>query len=191
MFDFELELDKLLAQENQPLPQSELVELAAAGRQLLMALNKKQADITMQIEEIYDVVKEVDTGVLQEALLTEKARAGKLAKTALCLCDLVDDFCAFACHSGDETLERQALLMRKNAGGFLEESGMTRLGEEGQALDPEIHSVQACAASPIPREHVAQVLQSGYRYMGAVMRRATVVVSTGTEEKADEQDYRN
>jgi molecular chaperone GrpE (heat shock protein) len=67
---------------------------------------------------------------------------------------------------------------------------MTRLGEEGQLLDPEIHRVQTAAASPLPREHVARVLQSGYRYLGDVLRRAAVIISTG-EESAEEEDAHN
>lgn len=186
MIDFEAELDKLLTQEGEPLPQSELTELAAAGKELLAALNKKQTDFTMQIEEIYDLLQEADTNALGESLRDEKARANRLAATAVGLCDILEDFCAYARGSGHEDLERQALLMWKNAGGLLESCGIARLGEEGQPLDPALHTVQTAVASPLPREHVARVLQSGYRYLGAVVRRAVVVVSTGTEETGNE-----
>jgi len=184
MLDFEAELARLLTLESTPLPQNELVELTSASRQLLLTLNKKQADISMQIEELYDLAKESDNTALQTALRDEKTRAGLNVRAAVGLCDLIDDFYEFSLQSGNGDLEHQARLMRKKAVDLLEECGITRLGEEGQRLDPEIHTVRSGVASQIPREHVAKVLQSGYRYLGAVVRKATVVVSIGLEEIA-------
>jgi len=181
--DFEAELAKLLAQESEPLPESELVEIAAAGRQLLLTLNKKQADISMQVEELYDLTKDSDNTALQEALQDVKARAQSAVRAAVGLCDLIEDFFEYSQQSGMEELARQALMMRKEADGLLEQCGIARLGEEGQPLDPDVHSVRSGAASQIPREHVVKVLQSGYRYLGAIMRKATVVVSMGMESQ--------
>jgi molecular chaperone GrpE len=175
MLNFETELNKLLARESEPLAHSELAEL------MLAALNKKHADISFQIEEIYDLTKEADTSVLRETLDTEKRRADKLTAAVVGLCDILEHFCAYARQSGSEHLASQAFLLLKNSTAVLEGCGITRLGEEGQALDPEIHTVQNAAASSFPREHVAQVLQSGYRYLGEVVRRASVIVSTGPE----------
>jgi molecular chaperone GrpE (heat shock protein) len=101
---------------------------------------------------------------------------------------MLEDFCAYARQSGSEALEHQARLLWKNSDVLLEGCGITRLGEEGQPLDPAIHTVQAAAPSAFPREHVAQVLQSGYRYLGALVRRAVVVVSAGTQETEQEGD---
>jgi molecular chaperone GrpE (heat shock protein) len=179
--NFEVELEKLLAEERKPLPGSAVAELAAAEMQLLTALYKKDTDLSLQVEEIYDLVKEGDTRILQEALGAEKTRCGHLAGTAVGLCDMLEDFCAYARQSGSEDLEHQARLLWKNAGALLEGGGITRLGEEGQRLDPAIHKVQAAVPSNLPREYVTQVLQSGYRYLGAIVRRAVVVVSAGDE----------
>ncbi|MDR3199918.1 MAG: nucleotide exchange factor GrpE [Spirochaetales bacterium] len=179
MLNFETELSKLLARESDPLPHSEIMEIAAAGQKLLAALNKKHSDLSFQVEELYDLTKEADTQTLLQALDAEKKRAGKLAAAAVGLCDILEDFCAYARHSGSEELESHARLLWKNSAALLEGCGMTRLGEEGQSLDPEIHTVQTAAASPLPREHIARVLQSGYRYLGDVLRRAAVIVSTG------------
>jgi molecular chaperone GrpE (heat shock protein) len=184
--NFEAELEKLLAQEREPLPVSCIEELAAAEREMLTALNKKNTDLSLQVEEIYDLVKEGDTRVLQEALGVEKNRTGQLAAAAVGLCDMLEDFCAYARQSGSGDLEHQARLLWKNSGALLEGCGITRLGEEGQPLDPAIHTVQAAVPSAFPREHVAQVLQSGYRYLGAVVRRAVVVVSSGPGEAEQE-----
>ncbi|MDR1575097.1 MAG: nucleotide exchange factor GrpE [Treponema sp.] len=181
MLDFETELDRLLARESAPLPHSELAELAAAGQLMLTELYKKNAELSLQVEEVYDIVKEADGGIVREALDDERKRAGRLVAAVVALCDILEHFYAYARQSGGEDLELQARLLWKNAAAVLEGCGITRLGEEGQYLDPEIHTVESAAASFLPREYVVRVLQSGYRYLGNVLRRAVVVVSTGTE----------
>ncbi|MDR1573887.1 MAG: nucleotide exchange factor GrpE [Clostridiales Family XIII bacterium] len=188
MLDFKRELNKLLDQETRPLPKDEFAEIALAGQRILMSLDKKQSEISMQAEEIYDAAE--NTAALQEAMQSEKRRADALAGAIVGLCDILEDFCAYARDGGDAALEEQARIITNNSAGLLERCGFVRLGEEGRPLDPEIHTVQSVAASPLPREHVTQVLQSGYRYLGTVVRKAVVVVSNGTEEKANEQDYR-
>ena len=193
--DFEKELNKLLALQSDPLPQLELAELLAAERQLLQALNKKQTDISLQIEEIYDITKDMDNRVLQDIVRDEKARGIRLAGTVIELCDLIDDFYEYTMQSGSEELEHQARLMQKNAGVLLEKCGITRIGEAGQRLDPEIHSARSGAVSSVSREHVVKVLQSGYRYLGALIRKAAVVVSLGIDaercSRIDEQNRWN
>jgi molecular chaperone GrpE (heat shock protein) len=183
MINFEAELNKLLERESGPLPQSELAELAAAEQKLLASLYQKQTDLSLQVEEIYDLAKEADTRVLQEALEAEKTRANRLAGAAVGLADMLEDFCVYAGESGSEELAAQAVLLWKNSGALLGGCGITRLGEEGQPLDPEIHTVKAAAPSPLPREYVARVLQSGYRYLGEVVRKAAVQVSTGIPDE--------
>jgi molecular chaperone GrpE (heat shock protein) len=180
--NFEAELDKLLASERGIFPQYELVEIAAAGQEFLAELNKKQTDISLQVEEIYDLVKEQDTRVLQETLDAETARANKLAFTAINLCDLLEDFWAYARQSGSEELKHQAGLLWKKAGSILAGCDILRFGEEGQPLNPQIHTVKASAESSFPREWVVQVLQSGYVYQNTLVRKAAVVVSRGQED---------
>jgi molecular chaperone GrpE (heat shock protein) len=186
--DFEAELNKLLEKETEPFPQSELAEFAAAEMQFLAALTKKQTDVSLQIEEIYDLVKETDTGIWKEALNTEKGRAYQLLRTALGLCDILEDFCAYARRSGSEDLVRGGALLWKNSSLLLETCGITRIGEEGQALDPGLHTVQAAVTSPLERERIVSVLQSGYRYLGAVLRKAVVTVSRGSDDEIIENE---
>jgi molecular chaperone GrpE (heat shock protein) len=184
MVNFETELEKLLAKEQEYLPQNELTELMAVNQNLLNALNKTQTDISLQVEEIYDMAKE-DTAGLRETLEAAKGRLNQLLSTTVGLCDLLEDFCAYAEQSGSGDLEHQGLLLWENAQILLENCGITRLGETGQPLEPGIHKVQAAAASPVPREHVARVLQSGYQYLGTLLRKAAVIVSTGMEEDTE------
>jgi molecular chaperone GrpE (heat shock protein) len=180
MINFEDELNKLLALETGRLSEYELAELAAADRELLAELNKKQTGTSLQIEEIYDLVKE--QGLLRETALAEKNRADQLALAAIGLADLLEDFCAYAGQSGSEALNHQARILRENSGGILLNCGILRFGEEGQPLDPRIHTVKASAESSLPREQVVRVLQSGYVYKNTVIRKAAVVVSRGQEE---------
>ncbi|MDR2785531.1 MAG: nucleotide exchange factor GrpE [Treponema sp.] len=183
MINFEAELNKLLSLETGELPRYEFAELAAAGRELLAELNKKQTDISLQIEEIYDLAKE--QGLLRETAMDEKARADQLALAAVGLADLLEDFGAYAGQSGSEALKHQAKLLWENAGGLLLNCGILRFGEEGQPLDPRIHTVKASAESSLPREQVVRVLQSGYVYKNTVIRKAAVVVSRGQETEAE------
>jgi molecular chaperone GrpE len=186
MVDFEAELEKLLAGESEPLPLSELAEVLAENRAVLEAVNKKQADVSLQVEEIYDLVKDADTRELQGILNAERNRAQQLLETALGLSGLLEHFCVYAGQSGSEELARQGLLLWRDSQRLLESCGITRLGEAGQPLDPALHTVQSAAASEFPRESVARVLQSGYRYLGRVLRKAVVVVSTGPAPSAPE-----
>jgi molecular chaperone GrpE (heat shock protein) len=179
MVDFEAELAKLLAGEQEPLPGYELAEVLTEGRNLLEALNKKQSDLSLQVEEIYDLAKEADVRELREVLNVEKGRVTQLLEAAAGLSDLLEHFCVYAGQSGSAELERQGRLLWQNSRLLLEDCGITRVGEAGQPLDPFLHTVQSAVASEFPREHIARVLQSGYRYMGMVLRKAVVVVSTG------------
>lgn len=180
MPDFEAELDRLLSRENRSFPRYELVEFASAGREILEELNKRQTDVSLQIEEIYDLVKEQEAQ--REAAAAEKARADRLVLAAIGLADLLEDFCTYAGQSGSEALSHQAGLLWEQAGGILSGCGIVPLGKPGQPLDPRIHTVKAGAESPLPREQVLQVLQSGYAYQGMPVRKAAVVVSRGQED---------
>jgi molecular chaperone GrpE (heat shock protein) len=192
MLDFETELEKLLAGEQEPLPQYELAEVLAEGRNLLETLNKKQTDLSLQVEEIYDLAKEADTRELREVLNAERDRLNKLVGAAVGLSDMLEHFCVYAEQSGSAELEHQGRLLWQNSRLLLESCGITRLGEAGQILDPAVHTVQAAVASELPREHVARVLQSGYRYLGMVLRKAVVMVSTGIDHtEIEDADIEN
>jgi molecular chaperone GrpE (heat shock protein) len=184
MLDFEAELNRLLSQESEPLPPDEWTELARAEQALLNKVSKKQSELGVQVEEIYDLVQE--TTQLRNALKAEADRAFSLAGAIVGLCDLLEDIYAYAVSGGDEEWARQMSLIWKNAGRRLEAGGIIRLGEVGQPLDPSIHTVLSAAPSKFPRECLARVLQSGYRYQGAVLRKASVVLSLGEEETTNE-----
>jgi molecular chaperone GrpE (heat shock protein) len=180
MMDFEAELKKLLAGEGEPLPQGELAEVLAESRNLLEALYKKQADLSLQVEEIYDLAKDADTRELQGVLNVERGRSQQLLGVVVGLSDMLEHFCVYAGQSGSAELEHQGRLLWQNARRLLESCGIVRLGEAGQPLDPALHTVQSAVVSALPKEHVVQVLQSGYLYLGMMLRKAVVVVSMGS-----------
>jgi molecular chaperone GrpE (heat shock protein) len=182
MINFEAELDKLLSRESGGLSCHELAEFAAADRELLTALARKQTDFSLQIEEIYDLVKERE--LLQKNAQTEKDRADRLVQAALSLSDLLEDFYAYAGQSGDGALQHQAKLLWESAGSILSGCGILRFGERGQTLDPRLHTVKAGVESPLPKEQVVELLRSGYAYQDFVIRRAAVVVSRGMDPPA-------
>jgi molecular chaperone GrpE (heat shock protein) len=181
MMDFEAELDKLLSREREGISRHEIAAIASADRELLAALDKKQTDVSLQIEEIYDLVKEQE--LLRENARTEKDRADRLVQAAIGLADLLEDFYAYATRSGDEALRHQAKLLWENAGKALSGCDILRFGEPGQALDPRLHTVQAGVESPLPREQVVELLRSGYAYQGFLLRKAAVVVSRGMDRE--------
>jgi molecular chaperone GrpE (heat shock protein) len=180
MIDFEAELNTLLSRETGMSPDHEAAALAAADWELLAELNKKQSDTSLQIEEIYDLVKE--QVFLRETAAAEKARADRLVLAAIGMADLLEDFCAYAGQSGRGELKHEAELLWEKAGGILSGCGILRFGEEGQPLNPRIHRVEASAESAVPREQVIRVLQSGYQYQDTRIRKAAVVVSRGRED---------
>jgi molecular chaperone GrpE (heat shock protein) len=192
MLDFETELNKLLSRETEPLPGYEFaqaVEMAALGQDLLGDLRKKQTDVSLQVEEIYDLVKEQNNQVLLDSLEAEKNRADTLAHTAIALCDLLEDFCAYARQSGSEDLKHQADLLWTQSGRLLAGNSIVRFGECGDPLNPQIHTVQKGVESQLPREQVLEVLQSGYVYKNALVRKAAVVVSRGPIEEFNHEPH--
>ena len=199
--DFEAELKKLLDGEWEPLPRYELVEVLAEGQALLDVLNKKQSELSLQVEEIYDLAKEADPRELRATLNAEKGRLQQLLGVALGLSDMLEHFYVYAGQSGSAELEHQGRLLWQNSRLLLESCGIVRLGTAGESLNPALHTVQSAIDSDIPKEHIVRVLQSGYGYFGRLLRKAVVVVSRGaawtdteeaeikeTEEHEDNED---
>jgi molecular chaperone GrpE (heat shock protein) len=166
--------------EEEPSPENE-------AEAVLALFGKKQTDISMQVEEIYDMLQ--DDGSLREALKGEKKRSSKLLDAVIGLCDVIEDFCVFAAEGGDAELTKQALLMRRAATKYLESCGMTMINEPGESgfpFDPKIHEVQAVTGSDYPKDSVVEVLRSGYGNRGETARKAAVIVSSGAPGETEE-----
>lgn len=189
MLDFETELEKLLSHETTLPPQCEFAEVAAAEKRLLMELTRKQSDVSLQIEEIYDMVK--DRRALTEAAERERQEKDRLVTAVVEIVDFIEYFRAYAKRSGDEALKAQAESMWKNTSKILAGCGVFRFGEVGEPLNPRIHTVKADIESSYPRECVTEVLQSGYMTPNRLLRKAAVVVSRGREDTGGAYDSRD
>lgn len=188
MIQFDQEIQRLL-KETPPLdtPQESdaFISVAETLEKQLAKLNKRSTEIAIQMEELYETAQRTDTTALLESLQEEKDRERTLALAVMGLCDLLEHFREYAAQSGDEALFAQAEILWKQSGRLLEASGMARVGEPGEPLDAALHIVAGTAdGGGIPRELVAQVLQRGYRYLGEVIRRATILVSIGGDGDA-------
>ncbi|GMO28993.1 MAG: hypothetical protein Ta2B_09930 [Termitinemataceae bacterium] len=191
MLNFEIELNKLLLRETEPPLYSifaPAVEMASLGNDILKDLQKRQTDVSLQVEEIYDLLKDQDTHILAEAYQSEKKQADSLALASVAICDLLEDFCAYARQSGNEDLQHQADILWRKSEQLLASSNLVRFGTTDQLLNPQIHTVTKGVESSHPREMVLQVLQSGYLYKNDIIRKAAVVVSLGQAHKPEQNE---
>ena len=184
MYDFVAELEKLLSEEPGAgaADEGEFSALLSSGQRVLESLYKTQEDISLQVEEIYDIVKEYDEA--KKALKVEKAHSSQLVSAVIGLSDIIEDFAAFTQLYGE--LADGVQMMWKNAGAVLSACAISRLGGEGQQFNPALHTVHSVIPSAFPRECILQVLRSGYAYRNAILRKAIVVVSSGGEEVLEE-----
>jgi molecular chaperone GrpE (heat shock protein) len=174
MIDFEAELNRLLAEETDPV-MDELTELAAGGQKLLSAMGRKTEDISLQVEEIYSIIKDADEA--EEQAAAAKKREIELAAAMIAMCDILESFTRFA--ETVPALREQGEAMQAQAGQALARTGLHRIGETGEIVSPKLHNVQSVVESNLPAQSVAKVLQYGYEYGGKILRKAAVVISKG------------
>ena len=188
MIDFEKELEKWFGSELAGPEPEEHAALIGESNRILAGIDKKQDDISLQVEEIYDIIKDNDNN--KNSLRQKQDQISRLLGAVTGLSDMIEDFMHYTAQSGSEDLERDALLMRKNADALLDTCAISRIGETGRLLDPDLHTVGAAERSSFPLDYVSAVLRSGYRYNGTVIRKASVVVSTGAAEaEAETTEY--
>ena len=174
LMDFEAELKKLIAEEESPLLDP-LAELAQAHNGMLEAIHKTGADISLQVEEVYDIIKEAD-GNAKEVKNSAK-RETLLLGGMIAINDLLESLLLFIKSTGAVQTETIAA-KREEA---LKACGLEAVDSIGQRLDPRFHTVASAEYSEAPPESVTRVLESGYIYRGNVIRKATVMISKGSE----------
>ena len=172
--NFAAELKKLLDAEEVP-PHDPLAELTQANARLLESIVKNGSDVSMQVEEIYDIIKETDDNAreLKIAAKREKLLLGSLID----FCDLLDSLLQYVRRTGADHAETIAAKKEE----ALDACGVETVGYLGQMLDPRIHTVASAEESDAPFESVIRILESGYTYRGNVVRKATVIISKGRE----------
>ena len=170
--DFAKELQKLLDAEEYP-PVDPLLELARAQAGMMETINKNGTGVSMQVEELYDIVKESDDNS-REVKNAEK-RESQLLCALIAMCDLLDDLTKYVLSSGAghaETINAKIAEIMNNC-------GLERVGYVGERLDPRLHTVSDGQHSDAPLETILYILQCGYEYRGTVIRKATVLISKG------------
>jgi len=170
--DFAGELQKLLNEEELPLGEP-LTELVRANADCLEALQKNETNLALQIEEIYDIIKDSDTNAkeLKAAVKRENILLAGLVATS----DLID---GLLYHESNK--EHTSVITTKLA-EIINYCGLEPLGFSGEKLDPQIHTVSSAEFNGAPAESVIRVLERGYAYRGKILRKATVILSKGAE----------
>ena len=172
--DFAAELKKLLDAEENP-PFDPIFELAKAQAGMLEALNKTEAGISLQVEEIYDIVKETDENAKE--VKSAAKRESQLLGGLVALNDLLDGMLRHIQAGGAE----HAAPIEAKRQDTLNSFGLERHGSPGGHLDPRIHTVASAEYSDAPVESIIDILECGYVYRGSVIRKATVIISKGRE----------
>ena len=143
---------------------SELTEAELQRDEYLDALQHLQADF----ENYRKRVARSSEDAAQRA-------AGALVASLLPVLDAFDLAAAhFAAAPSEEATalnQSRALLL-----DTLEKQGLERVGEEGEAFDPQVHDAVAHVEGESAEQMVEEVLRAGYRWKGAVLRPAMVRV---------------
>ena len=172
--NFAAELKKLLETEEFP-PNDPLTELARVQEEMLDAIYKNNSGISLQVEEIYDIIKESDENVKE--VKSAAKRESALLGTLIVINDLLDSLLQHMQNSGAVHAEAVAAKMDE----ALNNCDLEKFGSLGQQLDPRFHTVASAENSDAPLESVIRVLENGYIYRGNVVRKATVNISKGSE----------
>ena len=170
--DFAAELQKLIDAEETP-PLDPLAELALGQANLLKAIRKKEDDLSLQVEEIYDIIKEADDNA-KEVKAAAK-REARLLESLLAISDMLDDVLRFLHEHGAAHVD----IIAAKAGEAMIACGAERFGAPGEPLDPRLHTVASAEFSETPIEHITRVLQYGCAYNGKIARKASVIISKG------------
>jgi len=177
--DFAAELQKLIDAEDAP-PLDPMAELALGQAALLEDIRKREENLSLQVEEIYDIIKESDDN--EKAAKAALKRETRLLESLLAITDLTDDVLRYLSERGAAHIEAIAAKLDE----AISACGVERFGAPGEQLDPRLHTVISAEESDFPFEQVTRVLQSGCAYNGKLIRKASVVVSNGTAARITE-----
>ncbi|MDR1892465.1 MAG: nucleotide exchange factor GrpE [Oscillospiraceae bacterium] len=176
--DFERELERLLAEEKTP-PADTFAEIAEAQTRLADRLSRKTDDISLQIEEIYDIVKEKEKA--GNDLFAALERESALVAALVGVSDATDGF--WKQYQEDPDFSEPANILRHLLLERLNACGLQRLGAVGEPFDVRLHVAKAARSSAHPFECVAEVLETGFFYNGQIIRKASVIISKGLENE--------
>jgi molecular chaperone GrpE (heat shock protein) len=170
--DFAAELQKLLNAEEIP-PVDPLSELVIAHAQLLDNLQKNNNGISLQVEEIYDIIKESDEN--SKEVKNAAKRESILLDSLVAMSDLLDSLLPYVQEHIQVVADKKEEAMKP--------CGLEPLGFLGERLDPRLHTVVSAKVCDAPLESIVCVLESGYVYRGKILRKAKVIISKGDENE--------
>lgn len=160
----------LYALTTQAVSQSE--QLARFSEQSLRA----HKELSLQIEELYDRVTDPAPVVDPD---TEQ-----LVGAAVCLRDELEHLRTYAFAKSDEELNRQIGLLLLICDRKLFQAGISRIERLGEIYDPALDAVSDVEYAPALESGViTKVLSGCYKYRGATVRRATVIVNKGEKHE--------
>ena len=172
--DFEAELKKLLAAEEN-LPIDPLSELTLAQVKVLDSISKRNTDISIQVEEIYDIVKDADENARE--VKNAAKRETILLDGLIAISDLLDSVLEHILQANPG----HANVIGAKREEIIKACGVDKISMPGMLLDPRLHTVVAAEYSEKPIEEITRVLENGYEYRGKIVRKSTVIISKGQE----------
>jgi hypothetical protein len=166
--EFDILLKELLELEDVPVTDV-YTELTRAQMSILSGIKSDSENLGLQIEEIYDIVKDADSSSteLKVALKRENLLVSAIA-------DMADLTTGLIRHMG----EHGAVIAAK-INEIIVSCGLEYVGFEGERLDPRLHTVVAAETDMSAPETVIRVACAGYSYRGKIIRKASVVISKG------------
>ena len=170
--DFSVELQKLLDLEEFP-PVDPLTELARAQAGLLENIQKNNSALSLQIEEIYDIIKESDENAKEVKAAAKREQL--LLVGLIGMADLLDSLLP-------HMQQQHSQIIVAKMDGAMNSCSLERLGFQGERFEPRLHTVASAEYSDAPLETIIGVLESGYAYHGKIIRKATVILSKGAQD---------
>jgi molecular chaperone GrpE (heat shock protein) len=154
-------------------PLREIPSTVVALIERLDLQSKQSLELSLQIEEIYDIIKDGEQSA--DELRTLRSHELTLVEVVAQMTDMLDDLTAFT--ATIPQLEEQSAAIANKTDLLLQTAGMLRLAKPGDALNPKLHTVVQTADAGQEPETITQVLRSGYSYKGKVVKKSQVIVN--------------
>ena len=131
--------------------------------ELLEKTNKKQIRTEALCEDILATLSEEHPGIIP----------CKLFFSIMEYFELLMHYCSL---SKDEALSGQVPFLEEKTERLLSESGIERICDTGIPADPSLHTIERTVEPPLPEldKTVAEILTSGYRVHGEVLKKAQI-----------------
>ena len=132
----------------------------------------------MRTNQVTDMLAEQIADALR-ALRTSEEDGSKVRVTVLELVDLLDDLAAIAAQRQDTEWSSRVERLTNRTLEVLSKIGISEIKALGAQFDAEVHEAIGAEAAKTgqPQYQVVEVVRRGFRFNGAVLRRAQVVAT--------------